>query len=289
MANEKSDASTSQKKCSEAEQRASLPDIPLTNREKAELENAMLMQSSQSSESVLIEPPPKPSKDRKPPPPLPPKKKTQSIDEELPSEINRDFQPNFDSCDDLATFDPIEYKLTFGEGLSETDSSSSRIAITSHFKESSFSSIDTHSNVKFAQGSVNSFEVISNKSHKIDTSFGFLSISKDESFGFSDEQPPPLPIKTRSRSLRLEPCKSIYDNVEDRNRNSLDTKASTTSSNSSLTSSLSARTETNLEFNHLQTSVKNKYRSCIEKGSNYAMDRTDENPPPLPLKKKHSK
>lgn len=115
----------------------------------------------------------------------------------------------------------------------------------------------------------------------------------------SSEEKPPLPAKTRSRSLRLEHHKSMYDNVDDVNRNSLDTKASTTSSTSSLTSTLSqtsARTTENISDFH-QSVVKNKYKSCIETGSSFGMDMSEhlqtisdgENPPPLPLKKKHSK
>lgn len=93
--------------------------------------------------------------------------------------------------------------------------------------------------------------------------------------------------------MRLEHHKSVYDNVDDMNRNSSDTnKASNTSSNSSLTSTLSTRTENTTDHNHLHAIVKNKYKSCIESSSGFNIERNDdnsENPPPLPLKKKHSK
>lgn len=56
LANEKADASLSAKISAENDvdqQRNSLPDIPLSNKEKAELENSMLIQNSHSSESIL--------------------------------------------------------------------------------------------------------------------------------------------------------------------------------------------------------------------------------------------
>lgn len=100
-----------------------------------------------------------------------------------------------------------------------------------------------------------------------------------------EEYPPPLPVKMRSK--KSENHRSLYDNFDDSNRDSLDTKNSTTSSNSSLTSSLSAR------FEHQQTIMKNKYKSCIESSSSIAFpfdkNFNEENPPPLPPKqKKHS-
>jgi hypothetical protein len=88
----------------------------------------------------------------------------------------------------------------------------------------------------------------------------------------------------------------MYDNVDDANRNSTDTKASTTSSTSSLTSTLSHTSRATDNISDFQQSVvKNKYLSCIETGSSYGMAEhlqtisDGENPPPLPLKKKHSK
>lgn len=56
LANEKADASSSAKKSIDNDvdqQRNSLPDIPLSKKEKAELENSMLIQNSHSSESIL--------------------------------------------------------------------------------------------------------------------------------------------------------------------------------------------------------------------------------------------
>lgn len=156
-----------------------------------------------------------------------------------------------------------------------------------------------------------SFHTISTSVSELNNSFSSLNVSQDNSFKvnqnddtknfftFSEEQPPPLPIKTRSRSLRIEHPKSVYDNVDDVNRNStdtlrnsLETKASTTSSNSSLTSSLSARTDAGAtELNIHQLVIKNKYKSCIESSTSFGIGgiNDSENPPPLPLKKKHSK
>lgn len=83
MANEKADASYKGSENDIEQQRNSLPDIPLTKKEKLELENSMHLQNSHSSESILhdreldrekivnlmttftiisVKPPPKPSK-----------------------------------------------------------------------------------------------------------------------------------------------------------------------------------------------------------------------------------
>lgn len=59
LANEKADASSSTKKSSEndmdqqQQSRSSLPDIPLSKKEKEELEHSILIQNSHSSESIL--------------------------------------------------------------------------------------------------------------------------------------------------------------------------------------------------------------------------------------------
>lgn len=325
LANEKADGSANSRKYleNEGEQRSSLPDIPLTNREKAELENSMLMQGSQSSESILqIVPPPKPSKDRKPSaPPLPPKKKTFSIDEiddvdnirqhSTPSDVlfgrSIDFENDgFERIDAGRSRSATEKSFAASKFVNETGSSKTMISTQQkQFNELNFSSIDMKECKIHISQEMNSraFSAMSSNVQELDNSFGFMSLNQsdlmteqalsNDSFCLSDEHPPPLPIKTRSRSLRLEHHKSVYDNVEDMNRNSLDTnKASTTSSNSSLTSSLSARTENTTDHNYLQAIVKNKYKSCIESSSGFNIDRINdnsENPPPLPLKKKHSK
>lgn len=330
LANEKAESSLKKHPDGDIEQRSSLPDIPLTNREKAELENSMHLQGSHSSESVLqgIIPPPKPSKDRKPSaPPLPPRtstRKTFSIDE-LPDEADNVRQLStqsdsvfarridFNDDDDFEvnetgrSFSASERCYVANRSINETELSKTMIATLSsqnkQFSERNFSSIDTkESNVSISSREFQA-TTMSSDMHEFNNSFGFMAInhndlmseSNNDNFCLvdtSDELPPPLPVKTRSRSLRLEHHKSVYDNVEDMNRNSLDTKASTTSSNSSLTSTLSARTENTTDSNHLQVIVKNKYKSCIESGSGFGLDTgsdSSENPPPLPLKKKHSK
>jgi DNA gyrase/topoisomerase IV subunit A len=60
LANEKADASANAKKNAESDNdqqqqinRSSLPDIPLSKKEKTELENSMLIQNCHSSESIL--------------------------------------------------------------------------------------------------------------------------------------------------------------------------------------------------------------------------------------------
>ena len=53
LANEKADASFKSSENDVDQQRNSLPDIPLTKKEKLELENSMHLQNSQSSESIL--------------------------------------------------------------------------------------------------------------------------------------------------------------------------------------------------------------------------------------------
>lgn len=328
LANEKSDSASGSKKYSdsELEQRSSLPDIPLTKREKAELESSMMIQGSHSSESILtgIAPPPKPSKDRKPSaPPLPPKRVTNresAFDEtdnsrQLTTRSEQLFgrKLDFNHYDDDAfgertsSFSAKERHL-FASRTSESESSQ---MMSQQSNKHSFSSIDTKECKIKISDEFNSmaFQSTSSSSvHEVENNFSLLGLSQshfmtqanaasNESFSLmdtsSEEHPPPLPVKTRSRSLRSDHHKSVYDNVDHIHRNSLqsDAKASTTSSNSSLTSSLSARTENTNDFNH-QSIVKNKYKSCIESRSNFHMEQgndSDENPPPLPLKKKHSK
>lgn len=273
------------------EQRSSLPDIPLSNREKAELENSMLMQNSHSSESVLqgLVPPPKPSKDRKPnAPPLPPKKKTNSIDERDCSAmqlsprlgmktIPRNNFNNFDVDGDYefnergTSFSSIERNLIGATSVNASELSKAIISSQMQdFNDSSFSSSSMDLKVckiKISQESNSRvFQNSSSDMREMNNSFNFMAINQsdlltnetfrsNESFGninFLEEQPPPLPIKTRSRSLRMEHHKSVYDNLEEMNRSSLDTKASINSSNSSLTSTLSARTENANDFNQLK-------------------------------------
>lgn len=53
LANEKADASYKSSDNDVDQQRNSLPDIPLTKKEKLELENSMHFQNSHSSESIL--------------------------------------------------------------------------------------------------------------------------------------------------------------------------------------------------------------------------------------------
>lgn len=324
QANRKSESSANVKKYSENEndQRSSLPDIPLTKYEKSELE---MLQNSQSSESILqelIHPPPKPSKDRKlSAPPIPPKRKTFSVDEmsDVTDNFTMSMRPdlafarslNFSDSDDA--FEVHQRESSFSSATIEKnmkgsktihESESSQIMMSSQikvFSETDFSLNDfSESRIQTRQDINSQVQTITSNMHDVDNSFSFLTLnqvgerSSNENINWlvpSEAKPPPLPIKTRTRSLRLEQHKSVYDNLYDMNRNSLETKASTTSSNSSLTSSLSIRTEApSSDYNNHQAIVKNKYMSCIEPGSNFGFDRNDdgENPPPLPLKKKHS-
>lgn len=295
LANEKAESSSTSKKYpdNDIEQRSSLPDIPLSNREKAELENSMLMQNSHSSESVLhgLVPPPKPSKDKKPnAPPLPPKKKTYSIDEPDASSMqlsprldmrypSRNNSNNFDVDGDFEfnergkSFSSIEKSLIGATSVNAIELSKAMISSQMHdFNDSSFSSKDLQvCKIKISQESNSRvFQSTSSDLREMNNSFNFMAINQSDSLtdqtirsnesfcmlNSTEEQPPPLPIKTRSRSLRMEHHKSVYDNVEEMNRSSLDTKASTTSSNSSLTSTISARTENANDISHLKVNSK---------------------------------
>lgn len=254
----------------------------------------MLMQNSHSSESVLqgLVPPPKPSKDKKPnAPPLPPKKKTYSIDERDALQlsprldlrfVSRNDSNNFDVDGDLEynergeSFSSIEKSLIGATSVNATELSKAMISSQMQdFNDSSFSSTSIDLKVckiKISQESNSRvFHSTSSDVREMNNCFNFTAINQsdliadqtrsDESFCNSnllEEQPPPLPIKTRSRSLRKEHHKSVYDNVEDMNRSSLDTKASTTSSNSSLTSTLSARTENASDF------LKVTFDDCVD-------------------------
>lgn len=285
LASEKSESNASSKNYSDndVEQRSSLPDIPLTNREKAELENSMLMQNSQSSESVLqgLIPPPKPSKDKKPSaPPLPPKKKTSSVDDEPENLMNvasnelridrrLDFdrfdEPDFNMSERGKSFSSVETSLIGSKSLKHEATNSSKSMISTQFhnlNESNFSMDSKECNINITSQEFNSrvFQATSSDMHDLENNFSFMSMNPNEFLmdqkmksneNFSAiEQRPPLPIKMRSRSLRMEHHKSVYDNVDDVNRISLDAKASMTSSNSSLTSSLSARTENTSDSSH---------------------------------------
>jgi hypothetical protein len=123
---------------------------------------------------------------------------------------------------------------------------------------------------------------------------------RDLKYTFDTEEilsPPPLPIKTKSR--KYESQRSLYDNVEANESNSLLTIVTTSSSNSSLTSSSTITSFSNAfshdnNFEMHSKSVKNKYFSCIEPrelmGDPLMLgDGNDEDKPPLPPKKnKHS-
>lgn len=272
-----------------------MPDIPLTSWEKEELENAMV-KNAHSSESLQqgLVPPPKPSKDHKPSaPPIPPKKKTISIDE---------FTDGSEIFQRTSSRSYVGSSQNHGVLSLDDDSDGDGFSNAAYFDQVDFIQRDLQKcRVKITQES-SQVQTMSTHIHELDNNFSFMSLNHSNQFkaeqfvtssenislfDSSKEQPPPLPIKTRTRSLRLDQHKSVYDNIEDMNRNSLDAKASTTSSNSSLTSSLSARTESAVsDFNY---QLKNKYKSCIE--PSFRVDRNDdgsENPPPLPLKKKHS-
>jgi hypothetical protein len=258
LANEKADTAVSDAD-NDGDQRSSLPEISLTSREKSELEN--LMQSSLSNESILaLIPPPKPSKERKHShgPPLPPKTRIVSVDE-------------------TSTRDSSESKVMCS-GMIDLNSSDEMDALEK---------FDSTTTDGFFDNQTNSVSQFFTKTVSVEKSFATITLN-EHIIDVFDEQPPPIPMKTRIRSLRSEHHRSVYDNIDD-NRIS-DTKMSSTSSNSSLTSSLSAR-DSNQEMSSCTLAVKAKYKSCIENGSDFGMDTQfcRDNPPPLPLKKKHSK
>jgi hypothetical protein len=126
---------------------------------------------------------------------------------------------------------------------------------------------------------------------------------RDFKYTFDTEEvlsPPPLPIKTKSK--KYESQRSLYDNVEASENNSLLTIVTTSSSNSSLTSSSTITSFSNAfshdnNFEMHSKSVKNKYFSCIEPRELMQdplllgnVGSGDDDKPPLPPKKnKHSK
>lgn len=203
---------------------------------------------------------------------------------------------DFNDFDDNEIFSSPEKVLNRSRTLNEA---SSKVFMAQR-KEMQFSSIQTKE-CQIKIDTENDFEAV----HQLDNNFSSLTLNQstykamtgrniisNENLYLLDpsEEKPPLPVKTRSRSLRLEQPRSMYDNVDEANRNSTDTKASTTSSTSSLTSTLSHTSRATETVDFQQSVVKNKYMSCIETGGSFGMAEHDgENPPPLPLKKKHSK
>lgn len=178
------------------------------------------------------------------------------------------------STSTTTTTTKLQQKSNFEFRTSELDCVSSRLADVE---------IRVESSDQLAFNSSSLFE--SNNMSRSSTTTHQVFNGEISSSSGNEEHPPPLPVKMRSK--KVEHHRSVYDNLDDSNRDSLDTKNSTTSSNSSLTSSLSART-----FEHQQNIMKNKYKSCIESSSSFAFDNqsfSEENPPPLPPKqKKHS-
>jgi hypothetical protein len=243
-------------------------------------------------DNLNVTPPPKPSRipmDRSAPP-LPPKKRNFSFEELLDatdSTMNvpsfndeMDFKDNFrmNTCNSFKmnshkmNFESIEYR---SNNVNEIDMISNRLTDVEIRLESTDMAM---MNTKIIESNTSSSIMSRSTTHQ-------QVFLEDNVFDTSSEEhPPPLPVKMRSKKSDIH--KSVYDNLDDSNRDSLDTKNSTTSSNSSLTSSLSARFD-------IQQSIimKNKYKSCIET-SNTFFDKSfgEENPPPLPPKqKKHSK
>ena len=214
---------------------------------------------------------------------------------------------DFNDFEDNEAFKTPEKSLFRSRTLNES-SSKVLMSLISQSNEMQLSSlqmrqcqikIDTESDVETIQQVNNNLSLMTltnQSSSKTMTGRNIISNENLYLLDPSSDEKPPLPVKTRSRSLRLEQPRSMYDNVDDANRNSLDTKASTTSSTSSLTSTLShtSRLTDNISDSQ-QFVVKNKYMSCIETGGSFGMSEhlqmisDGENPPPLPLKKKHSK
>lgn len=236
-------------------------------------------------------PPPKPSRLPKEhsAPPLPPKKQRNFSFEELLD--STDSTMNVPSFNDEIDFKDTNFRMNTCNSF-KMNSHNSNFEIYEYRCNSN--EIDMISNrltdveirLESTDIAVNSTMITeSNTSSIMSRSTTHQQVFSEESVfdTSSEEHPPPLPVKMRSK--KSEHHKSVYDNLDDSNRDSLDTKNSTTSSNSSLTSSLSAR------FEHQQNIMKSKYKSCIESSSAFSFDKNfgDENPPPLPPKqKKHS-
>jgi len=187
------------------------------------------------------------------------------------------------------------------------------ISINSHHS-SGFSMIQHQQQANFISKTVKSIQTasssISGEVQEVENNLSSMSLkqhhhhqigslSGEEINRIIDEctSPPPLPIKTRTRSMRSERHKSTYDNVDEIDRKSSEINVSTASSSTSSLTSGSTLTSSSMTFHnkfdhHEQNAIiKNKYISCIEPrdiGRFVNDDHSDEQPPPLPMKKKHS-
>uniref|UniRef100_A0A182U6F6 Uncharacterized protein n=1 Tax=Anopheles melas TaxID=34690 RepID=A0A182U6F6_9DIPT len=338
-------------------QRTSLPDIPLTPRERDILEQTSLktVRASHSTESILRDssppPPPKPplpDRSQEPPPPLPPKRKSQHAK-------NHSFHDTTTASSDCASTDSTIFQLGGGPGSSaggatgaggsigldrmslrsrspedncsllsasagsldsalnhsrEEDELRALTSCSSHASATAASlgglvilgagaagcgtqhweeagdlagGLPQHSNNSLNRNSNESgFESISSLSKLLVHGPSIDELGNDDVFprtsaGGATDRPPALPVKTRSHSIKRERHPSQYDNVDevDLERGSQDSFG-----HFPMQSSPSYLYSRQQMFHNLPS----KHISLIEPRH---MSRFQEEPPPLPIKKKH--
>lgn len=346
-----------------AGQRTSLPDIPLTPKERENLEKnvfANQVRQSQSSESVLREPspspPPKPPKIRPSTgPPLPPRKKTHDesfhdvdcmtnqflLCGNLNRLSSRSKSPEDNS--DLFSTGSADSMLNSSQVNEETKKlnndeadnimGSSRLFSPDHRRsnESGFMSFNSptcndfnlqssqqHENIfmskkLYTQKNMNLFSQTETKLTSMTTDFKNININISTSSnniemanavaGDDELKPPPLPVKRKNRIFNNEQ-NNQNDTINEMDQICVDFDSTKTSSTSSLTSTSTIISSTNslavqgrIEgFDQLLSNVrdKNRHMSCIEPRRLERLISEDKNgsteqPPPLPMKKKHSK
>lgn len=236
-----------------------------------------------------------------------------SIDNDFHQFDNDDAKHDFSSNCNVKV---VENKFSTSSSSVEqhrTSNESGFVSITSQsniFKQQQQQQmIVEHSSIMSSSQSHENVQKISNLDHhqhqQQQQSIIISSPLQERDFNYTfhtDEvlSPPPLPIKTKPK--KYESQRSLYDNVEASESNSLLTIVTTSSSNSSLTSSSTITSFTNAfthdnNFEMHSKSVKNKYFSCIEPRELMQdplllgdIGSGDDDKPPLPPKKnKHSK
>lgn len=317
-------------------QRNSLPDITTPKEENGQFSTSSLqVRTSHSIEDMLHDerdgasrPPPKPSRLNVPTPPtIPPKKPRDSVDSNpfvfnaMKSSLERSKSPDMNSSigsmgsmfnnssneNDFNTLDIEDVKLDINHSSSSMKTShmvESKCLLSFDqnrtSNESGFGSITSQIFKHHQTQAIFEHSKLMSSSHSQDDVQSIIIPSTQYTFSNDEETPPPLPIKTKTKSRKYESQRSLYDNVESNESNSnshLSVVTTSSSSNSSLASSstiTSFSTAFSLDFNN-KSSMKSKTISCFEPRNLMADDSlwigdNGEDKPPLPPKKnKHSK